>query len=358
MRCRTRLSTSLIIKDSKPEIRNPKSKIIYLKSEIRNHVATTKNTARPSCYICRMAIPRISVIISTYNRQRFIITCLECLAAQTLSKGHYEVVVVDNHCTDDTATLVQQFLAQHPQLPFRYVFEAQKGVSFGRDRGIHEAQGDILVYLDDDAEASPNLLESYLQFFDQYPTAAGAGGRILPKYSEAPEPVWMSKWLNGYVAKVDLGGDTRIFEGRMKYPIGCNMAYRKALLQQIGGFNTQLTFRGDDKYIYLAIKAINPNIYYLPGALAHHNIPEKRLNISYLRTLYLKTGNEEKLRVRLKDGPAAVWLKGLEFVLKFTISLGIWLWYALSGRALQGRYVMLSQWYTLQGFFSKQVFVR
>ncbi|TAD92265.1 MAG: glycosyltransferase [Bacteroidetes bacterium] len=309
-------------------------------------------------HLCAMAIPRISVIISTYNRQAFIITCLQCLAAQTLSTHLFEVVVIDNHCTDDTAALVKQFLSQHPTLPFRYVFEGQKGVSFGRDRGIHEAQADILVYLDDDAEANPTLLENYLHFFDQHPQAAGAGGRILPKYSEAPEPKWMSKWLNGYVAKVDLGGSTRPFKGRMKYPIGCNMAYRKAFLLQIGGFNTQLTFRGDDKYIYLAIKAINPHIYYLPTALVHHNIPQKRLHIHYLRTLYRKTGNEEKLRVKLTHGSPQVWLKGLEFIVKLGVSIGIWAWYALSGRGLQGRYVALSQWYTLQGFFSRHVFVR
>src|SRR6478672_4651459 len=153
----------------------------------------------------------LSVIISTYNRDPYIVTCLQCLANQTLSLTDYEVVIVDNHSTDNTAALVKDFLARHPQLPFRYVFEGQKGVSFGRDRGIHEASGEILVYLDDDAEAEPDLLENYLNFFRQYPDAAGAGGRILPKYSEKPKPKWMSEWLNGFIAKVDLGGQARIF---------------------------------------------------------------------------------------------------------------------------------------------------
>ena len=54
--------------------------------------------------------PIISVIISTYNRQDYIITCLQCLAEQTLSKQSYEVVVVDNNCTDNTAKLVKKFL--------------------------------------------------------------------------------------------------------------------------------------------------------------------------------------------------------------------------------------------------------
>jgi glycosyltransferase involved in cell wall biosynthesis len=300
----------------------------------------------------------ISVIISTYNRQAYIIKCLECLANQTLSKTRYEVVVVDNFCTDDTAALVKSFLSLHPELPFRYVFEARKGVSFGRDRGIHEAKGDILVYLDDDAEAEPDLLENYLGFFTDHPDAAGAGGRILPKYSEKPKPAWMSRWLDGFIAHVDLGGPTRLFKGRMKYPIGCNMAYVKKYLQQIGGFNTLLTFRGDDKYIYLVIKEINPRIYYVPGALVYHNIPGRRLQFSYLRTLYLKTGNEEKLRVRLKDGYTAVIVKFFEFLFKLGVSVAIWIWYAVTGKELQGRYVFYSQWFTFKGFLLKDVFVR
>lgn len=302
--------------------------------------------------------PIISVIISTYNRQDYIVTGLRCLAAQTLSKDKYEVVIVDNHCTDNTAALVKTFLQENPSLPFRYVYEAQKGVSFGRDRGIHEAKGEILVYLDDDAEAEPDLLENYLSFFTQHTDAAAAGGRILPKYSEKPKPAWMSSWLNGFIAHVDLGGDTRIFRGRMKYPIGCNMAYRKKYLQQIGGFNTLLTFRGDDKYIYLAVKDINPEIYYVPSALVRHNIPGRRLQFSYLKTLYLKTGNEEKLRVRLKDGNGAVFMKFLEFLFKFGVSIGIWFLYAVTGKELPGRYVFYSQWFTLKGFMMKEVFVR
>jgi glycosyltransferase involved in cell wall biosynthesis len=302
--------------------------------------------------------PVISVIISTYNRERFIVTSLSCLAAQTLSKDKYEVLVIDNNCTDNTASLVQNFLASNPQLPFRYLFEAQKGVSFGRDRGIHESKGEILVYLDDDAEAQPDLLEQYLYFFEKHPEAAAAGGRILPKYSEDPEPKWMSKYLNGYIAKVDLGGPSRIFKGRMKYPIGCNMAYRKKYLLEIGGFNTLLTFRGDDKYIYLAVKEINPNIYYVHEALVYHNIPGRRLHFSYLRSLYLKTGNEEKLRVRLRDGGWGVFLKMLEFIFKFGVSVIIWFWWAVTGREIKGRYTMYSQWFTMKGFFMKEVFVR
>lgn len=302
--------------------------------------------------------PYLSVVICTYNRDRFIVACLRSLAVQTLPDEKFEVVVVNNNCTDNTASLVQDFLQRQPGRPFRTVFEANKGLSYARNRGIAEAKGELILYLDDDAECMPDLLENHLNFFTSKPDAAGAGGRILPRYSEAPEPPWMSRWLDGYIARMDPGGEMRIFSGRMKYPFGCNMAYRKKYLVQIGGFNTDITFRGDDKYIYLKVKDINPNIYYLPQALVYHNIPGSRLQSDYFKTLFLKTGNEERVRVSMEHGFLGVWLKLAEYIMKVGVSLILWLKYAVINTEKQGRYIMLSQWYTLSGFFRKNVTVR
>ncbi len=303
-------------------------------------------------------MPFLSVVICTYNRDRFIVACLESLSVQTLADDDFEVIVVNNYCTDNTASLVQDFLQRHPGRPFRTVFEANKGLSHARNRGIGEAKGEVILYLDDDAECEPDLLETHLNFFKQNTGASGAGGRILPRYSEAPEPPWMSRWLDGYIARMDPGGKKRLFSGRMKYPFGCNMAYRKKYLQQIGGFNTDITFRGDDKYIFLMVKTINPNIYYLPEALVYHNIPGARLQSDYFKTLFLKTGNEERVRVKMARGIAGVVLKLAEYLLKFGVSLLLWFKYAITQTEIQGRYIMLSQWYTLNGFFRNNVKVR
>lgn len=303
-------------------------------------------------------MPYLSVAICTYNRDAYIVACLQHLALQQLDSRNFEVLVVNNNSTDNTEALVLAFLEQHKQLPFRYMFEEQKGVSFARQRAVNEARGEVVVFLDDDAEADSKLLKSYFDFFQGHADAAAAGGTIIPKYSEKPKPAWMSSWLNGYVARCEFGGVTRLYRGRMKYPIGCNMAYRKALMLQAGGFDTDLAFRSDDKHIYLEVNKINNQIYYLPHAIVHHNIPGKRLSFDYLRTLYLKTGNEEKVRMRKTGRPFAVACKFLEFVFKFGVSLVIWVLFALQAKEIKGRYVMFSQWFTLVGFLRKEVYVR
>jgi glycosyltransferase involved in cell wall biosynthesis len=300
----------------------------------------------------------ISICICTYNRQKFIGACLQCLAAQTLPKENWEVIIVDNASTDQTAAIVHQFIADHPQLPFRYVYEAQKGLSFARNRSIAEARSTVVCFIDDDAEAVPHFAATIARFMQQQPEAAGAGGRVLPKYSESPEPAWMNKYLNGFIGRVDHGEPVRLFQGKMKYPIGCNMTYRKPLLLQAGGFNNQLTFRGDDKHIYYAVTRLNSQVYFLPDALVYHNIDAHRLTFDNFRKLFLKTGNEERIRIAHEKGAMGILLKSAEYVLKFGASLLIWLGFSLQGKEIKGRYTMYSQWFTLKGFLTKEVFVR
>lgn len=304
------------------------------------------------------SVPSISVVICTYNRQKFIGECLRCLSLQDVAPTAWEVIIVDNASTDQTAAIVLQFIAAHPLLPFRYVAEPQKGLSFARNRGIAEAAADLITFIDDDAEAVPHFVSTVLQFMQAHPEAAGAGGRVIPKYSESPEPVWMNKYLNGFIGRVDHGGQPRLFKGRMKYPIGCNMTYRKSLLLQAGGFNNDLTFRGDDKHIFYAVSALCPNIYFLPDALVLHNIDAHRLQFDYFRKLFLKTGNEERKRIAGLQQWWAAPLKSIEYLIKWGVSIIIWIAYALRGQEIKGRYTMYSQWFTLKGFIYKEVFVR
>lgn len=301
----------------------------------------------------------ISVVVCTYNRQKFIGKALECLAEQTLPPQQFEIIIVDNNSTDQTADISREFIRRHPGLQTRYILEAQKGLSFARNRGLQEASFPIITYIDDDAEAVPVFLETILHFMAAHPEAVGAGGRIIPKYSESGEPAWMNKYLKGFVAGVDYGDQTQRFhQPDMKYPAGCNMTYTTAVLKEVGGFNNQLTFRSDDKHIYYVVSKVSTEVYYLPEAIVYHNIDNDRLQFDSFRKLYLKTGNEEKIRVRLEEGKIGWWKKLVEFTLKLGASLLLYFMYILKGQGIKGRYIFYSQWFTWKGFLQQHVHVR
>ena len=300
----------------------------------------------------------ISVVICTYNREKFIGKALDCLNRQSLAKENFEILIIDNKSTDHTAGICRQFIATHPGLNIKYFFEDNKGLSFARNRGLQESNSPIITYIDDDAEAVPGFLEAILRFMEANPGAIGIGGRVIPKYSESAEPPWMNPYLAGFVGKVDYGEEARLYRPPMKYPAGCNMTYRASSLKEVGGFNNQLTFRSDDKHIYYLLSRFSPEIYYVPAATVFHNIDRDRLSFASFRKLFLKTGNEEKIRVRLEEGKIGLLKKVLEFTAKIGASLFIYLGFALRGKGIKGRYIFFSQWFTLQGFLRENVFVR
>lgn len=300
----------------------------------------------------------ISLVICTYNRCRYLPEALESISKQTLPPERFELVIVDNNSTDETAAIARQFITLHPELNTRYCFEANKGLSHARNRGITEAQSPIVNYIDDDAVLSVEYLEEMLQFFKTHRQAAGAGGKVIPKYETGQEPAWMSKYLNGFVGKIDFGNQAQLFTKAMKYPVGCNMAYKKDVLEQTGGFNNALQFRSDDKYIFQQVKKISDQVYFVPQAWLHHYIDAHRLDLTNFKKLFLKTGNEEKKRVFTEQGNLGVFKKGAEFAVKLLAALALFGLFVFKGQYLKGKYVVLSQYHTLRGFLAKEIFVR
>lgn len=300
----------------------------------------------------------ISLVICTYNRCRYLPEAFESIKGQTLSPEKFELIVIDNNSIDETALITQQFIASNTQLNIRYFFEEKKGLSFARNRAVKESNSAVINYVDDDAVLSPGYLKAMLLFFQAYPNADGAGGKVIPRYEDGKEPEWMSKYLNGFIGKIDFGSSVLSFSKKMKYPVGCNMAYKKAVLEEAGGFNNALQFRSDDKYIFYQVKKYTNQIFFVPDAWLYHYIDAQRLEINNFKRLFLKTGNEEKKRVFSEQGNTGVFKKGLEFFFKAGASVMLFLFFTLKGQYAKGKYVFISQYCTLKGFFKKEIFVR
>jgi glucosyl-dolichyl phosphate glucuronosyltransferase len=305
-----------------------------------------------------METRKISLIICTYNRDKYLPEALQSIKQQTADQSAFQLIIVDNNSTDNTAIISKDFIQNNPHLNIKYVFEANKGLSFARNRGVLEAEAPILSYVDDDAILSPSYIDVMIKFFDTYEQAVGAGGKVIPKYENGKEPAWMNKYLNGFVGRVDHGAAIKNFDNKMKYPAGCNMTYKKDILLKAGGFNNDLTFRSDDKYIFFKVKELSDEIYYVPDAYVHHYIDQQRLEFNNFKKLFLKTGNEEKIRCRAQQNTTGVIKKGIEFTVKCAVSTIIYLLFFIKGQSIKGKYVFLSQWFTLKGFFMKEVFVR
>lgn len=300
----------------------------------------------------------ISIVICTYNRDKFLPESLDSLTKQTVDNDFFEILIIDNNSTDKTETISKNFIENNPQLNIKYHFEANKGLSFARNRGIKEACSPIIAYVDDDAILTPDYIKNILTFFASNPQAMGAGGEVIPKYESGEEPIWNSKYVSAMSGKVNHGNLLKKYTKAMKYPVGCNMIYKKEILVKAGGFNNQLTFRSDDKYIFHQIHKLTDEIYYIPNATLYHYIDEDRLSFESFKKLYLKSGNEEKKRIKSENSGWGLFKKFIELVFKLAASVALYFKYLFKGQAIKGQYIVAAMWFTLVGFFKKEIFVR
>lgn len=244
-----------------------------------------------------------SVILCTYNRDKYIYNVLKSIAENTCSVDQYEIVLVNNNSTDNTEAECQRFAADFPNVRFRYFEERNQGLSYARNRGIQESKGNLLVYVDDDALVNEAYLQAYFDFFATHPEIEAAGGPIIPKY-ETQEPAWMSKYTRQLITgKLYLGEKQREFPSNA-YPGGGNAAYRSSVFEKVGLFNVDLGRKGDglvgaeEKDIFDKMTSCGMRFYYLPTAILFHIIPEKKLTKDYFDRLTYSIGKSERIRTK------------------------------------------------------------
>lgn len=297
---------------------------------------------------------KVSAVICSYNRARFIINAVDSLFGQQYDKNLYEVIVVDNNSTDNTVALLAEYKAAHPDYNFRYYVEHNQGVAYTRTRCAQEAKGEIIAYLDDDSTAQPGWLASIASFFDEHPATWSVGGKITPRFLTGI-PDWYSKYFFGLVGNFDQGPNVKKLTGT-RYPCGANMAFRKKVFDEIGYFNTDLGRRGtgllanEEKDIYLRILAHHHDVHYLPHVEVLHSVEANKFDKAYVRRHSMGIGGGERLR--LKNKPAALALKFIEYFAKWGYAVVYGLGFLLRGQL--SKFVMLERfrWWVIMGFLN------
>ncbi len=197
--------------------------------------------------------PLISVVVCTYNGSRTIRECLEGL--RRLEYPNFEVIVVDDGSTDAVASIVKQY-------DVRLISTENRGLSNARNTGMMASRGAIVAYLDDDATPDPHWLH-YLAVKFQNSSHMAVGGPNL-----APAGDGM---VADCVAHAP-GGPIHVLltDELAEHIPGCNMAFRREALLEIGGFDPKLRIAGDDVDICWRIQAQGWTIGFSPGALVWH----------------------------------------------------------------------------------------
>lgn len=296
----------------------------------------------------------LSVILCTYNRDRYIFNVLKSIAEGDLSHSEYEIVLVDNNSNDKTKEECERFMQEYPDISFNYCFEAEQGLSYARNCGIRNAKGDVLVYVDDDALVNKEYLRTYADFFAANEQAVAAGGPILPQYDGCEEPDWMSHYTRQLITgKLYLGEHQREFP-HDAFPGGGNAAYRKSVFEAVGLFNTELGRKGDslmgaeEKDLFDKMTSRGMKFYYLPTAILYHLIPPRKLTQDYFNRLTAGIGASE--RYRTKQISQWKYLKRIVMEgVKWAATLLLWCMFVLKGEWHKGNKLMAFRWNVTHG---------
>jgi glycosyltransferase involved in cell wall biosynthesis len=239
-----------------------------------------------------------TVAIRTYNAADKLPRLLDHILAQTNTETiRWEVLIVDNNSTDDTATLVQNYQSNWiANCELRYVLESQQGAAIARRRAIEEAQGTWICFLDDDNLPAPNWVAAAYAFSQAHPKAGAYGSRILPEYEV--EPPQNFRHIAHYMPTMERKESFQYDSYRRGIPVGAGLVIcRQVWLDQVsphqiiqGPVGKGFALKGEETEGLWQIKQAGWEIWYNPDMTITHCIPKWRLERQYLLNFFRVIG--------------------------------------------------------------------
>jgi len=266
--------------------------------------------------------PEVAVVVSTRNRAAQLRELLDGLAAQTLGPDRFEVIVVNDGSTDDTAAILDGEAARE-RLDLRVVTrEASGGAALGREIGWLQARAELIAFTDDDCVPDSRWLEAGLAACHASPGAI-IQGCTLPR----PDEIHRS---GPFSRTIEVRGLDHAFQTT-------NIFYPRPLLVRVGGFDTEAyagAVGGEDTDLAWRALEAGAQAVFAPEALVHHAVnvlgPIGLLRVAARWTAVLPYARHAEIRRR-------DYLFGL-----FRKRTHLWLMLALAGGALPGRWRVLA----------------
>jgi glycosyltransferase involved in cell wall biosynthesis len=197
-------------------------------------------------------MPEISVVVPSRDRETRLAFALDALASQTIDRARFEVIVVR---AEEAAG---EPLTRSPRgLEVRYLSSPVSGTAAQRNLGWRAAAAPLIAFSDDDCRAAPDWLEGLL--------AARRGEDTILQGRTEPDPDERQHLLGGIARTIHVPEATGWYET-------CNIAYPRALLERLGGFDEAFGFLGEDTDLGLRARAAGAELRFVDRALVWHAV--------------------------------------------------------------------------------------
>ncbi len=234
----------------------------------------------------------LTIAIPTYNGEKRLPEVLDRLlicCQEIKQQFSWEILVIDNNSTDNTAKVVQAYQANWPkQYPLKYYIELQQGAAFARHRAFVEASGTLISFLDDDNIPAADWVKAAYEFAQEHPKAGAYGSQIQGVFEVKPPENFQR--IAPFLAITQRGSEPLRYEPQKKVlPPSAGLIVRKqAWLESVPskliltGRTTKSMVTSEDLEMLSYIQAKGWEIWYNPAMQIEHKIPRWRLEREYL----------------------------------------------------------------------------
>jgi len=263
------------------------------------------------------------VVVVNWNRRELLRACLESVAGQR--DVAFEVVVIDNGSTDGSAEMVAAEFGGRQAFSLRLIRnEANRGFCAANNQAFAICHGEFVALLNNDAEAEAGWLAAMRDAMTAHEEAGMAASKILvwedpSRIDKAGHLIYLDGQNRGCGSgETDHGQFDRLEE--TLWPDGCAAMYRRAMLDEIGGFDEDLFAYGDDAELGLRARIAGWRCLYVPGAVVRHHRAAS-LGLESSRRVELIERNRVLLAAKLFPW-SLLWLNGLFYLLR--LGAGVW----------------------------------
>lgn len=217
----------------------------------------------------------LTIAVCTYNRAELLRECLQSLTQQSVESDNFKILVVDNNSSDDTRTVCDT-MGRHFK-NFEYLFEPKQGLSAARNAAWNHTATPWIAFFDDDALASCQWVETILETIDEYNFDC-FGGPFYPWYRDGK-----ARWfLDEYASNHELFKYQQATTLEKEHIAGCNMVFRRAVFDKIGGFSEEIGMAGhmvaygEETQLQNRLRNAGMTVGYIPKLQIKHYIQPSR----------------------------------------------------------------------------------
>ncbi|MGW5668405.1 glycosyltransferase [Micromonospora sp. NPDC003776] len=249
--------------------------------------------------------PTVTVVVCVYTERRWAQIVLAVRSVLTQDVPATQIVVVVDH----NPALLERVRATFPEVTV-VPSTGPRGLSAARNTGLARATGEIVAFLDDDAEAQPDWLARLLPHYRDERVLA-VGGHAVPAWEEQ-RPRWLPPEFDWVVGCSFTGQPTEV--APVRNVIGCNMSFRRSILDRTHGFDPALGRVGrtpvgcEETELCIRVRQLEPDgvVLYEPAARVRHRVTVDRATWRYFRQRCFSEGRSKAVVARLVGSEAGL----------------------------------------------------